>query len=57
MKMKRTKVIIFYTYILKFSVGSTFYDIRSAYDFFKEDLNAIAYTFILKGEFELWKIK
>lgn len=55
--MKRTKVIIFYTYILKFSVGSTFYDIRSAYDFFKEDLNAIAYTFILKGEFELWKIK
>jgi len=50
MKMKTTRVIIFYTYILKYSVGSAFYDIRQAYDFFK-DLNAIVYTFILKGEF------
>lgn len=38
-------------------LGSAFYDIKKAYDFYKDDLNAIAYKVILKCEFELWKIK
>jgi len=52
--MKRTRhknyyfvyYIIIYMYF-KYAVGSTFFDIKPAYDFYKNDLNAIVCMYII----------